>query len=135
LAAQDAINEALKKVCDLGVPVLFHDNGDGAIDARLRATNRKDFVVAPLDPMMMVWPAVNRISRASAEIGPDKRIDSLEGLKTTTISAAEPCGEKRSKGSLEPGKLADMVILDKNPPEGRAHRDQGHPGRRDDQGR
>ena len=51
-----------------------------AIDAGLRPTNHTDFVVAPLDQMFMLWSAVNRISRAGAEIGPDQRITPLEGL-------------------------------------------------------
>ncbi|MCU0813795.1 MAG: amidohydrolase family protein [Burkholderiaceae bacterium] len=72
-------------------------------------------MVAPLDQMFMLWSAVNRISRAGAEIGPDQRVTPLEGLKAMTIWAAEQYGEQASKGSLEPGKLADLVILDKNP--------------------
>jgi predicted amidohydrolase YtcJ len=86
-----------------------------SIDAGLRPTNHTDFVVAPLDQMFMLWSAVNRISRSGKEIGPDQRISPLEGLKAMTIWAAEQYGEQGSKGSLEAGKLADLVILDKNP--------------------
>ena len=39
----------------------------------------------------------------------------LEGSKAMTIWSAEQYGEQDSKGSLEPGKLADLVILDRNP--------------------
>ncbi|MFO1021539.1 MAG: amidohydrolase [Planctomycetales bacterium] len=86
-----------------------------AIDAGLHPTNHTDFVVAPLDQLFMLWSAVNRISRAGAEIGPDQRITPLEGLKSMTLWAAEQYGEQATKGSLEVGKLADLVILDKNP--------------------
>jgi predicted amidohydrolase YtcJ len=86
-----------------------------AIDAGLHPTNHTDFVVAPLDQMFMLWSAVNRVSRAGAEIGPDQRVTPLEGLKTMTIWAAEQYGEQDSKGTLEAGKLADLVILDKSP--------------------
>lgn len=86
-----------------------------SIDAGLHPTNHTDFVVAPLDQMFMLWSAVNRISRAGTDIGPDQRITPLEGLMAMTIWAAEQCGELESKGSLEPGKLADLVILDANP--------------------
>jgi predicted amidohydrolase YtcJ len=86
-----------------------------AIDAGLRPTNHTDAVVAPLDQMFMLWSAVNRISRAGVEIGPDQRVTPLEGLKAMTIWAAEQYGEQDAKGSLEAGKLADLVILDKNP--------------------
>ena len=86
-----------------------------AIDAGLHPTNHTDFVVAPLDQMFMLWSAVNRISRAGAEIGPDQRVTPMEGLKAMTIWAAEQYGEQASKGSLEAGKRADLVILDQNP--------------------
>jgi predicted amidohydrolase YtcJ len=86
-----------------------------AIDAGLRPTNHTDFVVAPLDQMFMLWSAVNRISRAGASIGHDQRVTPLEGLKAMTIWAAEQYGEESWKGSIEPGKLADFVILDQNP--------------------
>jgi predicted amidohydrolase YtcJ len=86
-----------------------------SIDAGLRPSNHTDFVVAPLDQMFMLWSAVNRISRSGQEIGPGQRITPLEGLKTMTIWAAEQYGEEAQKGSLEPGKLADLVILDRNP--------------------
>ncbi len=86
-----------------------------AIDAGLRPTNQTDFVVAPLDQMFMLWSAVNRISRTGAEIGPDQRVTPLEGLKTMTILAAAQYDETATKGSIEPGKLADFVILSDNP--------------------
>jgi len=86
-----------------------------AIDAGLHPTNHTDAVVAPLDQMFMLYSAVNRISRGGAEIGPDQRVTPLEGLKAMTIWAAEQYDEQSSKGSLEPGKLADLVILDQNP--------------------
>jgi heat shock protein HslJ len=86
-----------------------------AIDAGLRPTNHTDFVVAPLDQMMMLWSAVNRISRAGAEIGPDQRVSPYEGLKTMTAWAAEQYDEQDTKGTLEEGKLADLVILNKDP--------------------
>jgi predicted amidohydrolase YtcJ len=65
--------------------------------------------------MFMLWSAVNRISRSGKEIGADQRITPHEGLKAMTIWAAEQYGEQGMKGSLEPGKLADMVVLDRNP--------------------
>ncbi|MFM9958773.1 MAG: amidohydrolase family protein [Phycisphaerales bacterium] len=86
-----------------------------AIDAGLRPTNHTDFVVAPLDQMMMLWSAVTRVSRGGAEIGPEQRVTPYEALKAMTVWAADQYGEVDTKGTLEIGKLADLVILDQNP--------------------
>ena len=86
-----------------------------AIDKGLVPTNHTDFVVAPLDQLFMMWSAVNRVSRAGAEIGLDQRITPLEALKAQTINVAWQYDEQASKGSIEVGKLADLVILDRNP--------------------
>lgn len=86
-----------------------------AIDAGLRPSNHTDFVVAPLDQMFMLYSAVNRISRAGAEVGSDQKVSPYEGLLTMTRFTAEQYDELDSKGTLEQGKRADLVILDKNP--------------------
>ncbi len=86
-----------------------------AIDKGLAPTNHTDFYVAPIDQMFMMWSAVNRVSRGGEVIGPDQRISALEALRSMTIAAAAQYGEEASKGSLVPGKRADLVILDRNP--------------------
>ncbi len=86
-----------------------------AIDIGMKPTNHTDFVVAPLDQMMMLWSAVNRISRAGVKVGPDQNIKPYEGLQCMTINVAKQYEEENSKGSLKEGKLADIVILDQNP--------------------
>lgn len=85
------------------------------IDAGMHPTNHTDFVVAPLDQMMMLWSAVNRVSRAGAKVGQDQRVTPYEGLKAMTEWVAEQYDEQASKGTLEAGKLADLVILDRDP--------------------
>jgi len=86
-----------------------------AINMGMKPTNHTDFVVAPLDQMMMLWSAVNRISRAGALVGADQRVSPFEGLQAMTINVANQYEEGDSKGSLKEGKRADLVILDKNP--------------------
>jgi predicted amidohydrolase YtcJ len=86
-----------------------------AIDKGLVPTNHTDFVVAPLDQLFMMWSAVNRMSRAGTVIGADQKVTPLEALKAQTINVALQYGEQASKGSLEVGKRADLVLLDKNP--------------------
>jgi predicted amidohydrolase YtcJ len=86
-----------------------------AIDKGLRPTNHTDFVVAPLDQMMVMWSAVNRVMREGGVLGPDQRVSAREALQAITINAAIQYQEQDQKGTLEPGKLADLVILDRNP--------------------
>ncbi|KRE27681.1 metal-dependent hydrolase [Mycobacterium sp. Soil538] len=86
-----------------------------AIDLGLRPTNHTDFVVTPLDQMFLVWTAVNRISRSGEVIGADQRVTPWEALESITINAAAQYREDDRKGSLEAGKLADLVVLDANP--------------------
>ena len=86
-----------------------------AINAGLKPTNHTDFVVAPLDQMMMLWSAVNRISRAGAKVGFDQCVTPYEGLQAMTVNVANQYEESDSKGTLKSGKRADLVILDKNP--------------------
>ena len=81
----------------------------------LRPANHTDYSVAPIDHMMTIWTAVNRVSRSGEVIGPDERVTPLQALKAITINGAYIYREETSKGSLEPGKVADLVILDKNP--------------------
>jgi predicted amidohydrolase YtcJ len=81
----------------------------------LHATSHTDAPVALPNLMQVVWATVNRTSRSGAVIGPDERVTPLEAMKMITLWGAEQFGEQASKGSLEPGKLADMVVLSDNP--------------------
>ena len=83
-----------------------------ARDAGLRPSNHTDFFVAPLDQMFMMWSAVNRESREGNAVGPEQRVTPMEALKAQTLWAAEQYDEGHRRGSLEVGKIADLVILD-----------------------
>lgn len=86
-----------------------------AIAMGLKPTNHTDFSVVPINQMMVVWTAVNRKLRSGEVLGPDERISALDAIKAITINAAYEYFEEATKGSIEPGKLADLVILDANP--------------------
>jgi predicted amidohydrolase YtcJ len=58
---------------------------------------------------------VNRLSREGEVIGPDERVSAYEALKAITSNVAYWYREEDRKGTLEVGKLADLVILDKDP--------------------
>ena len=86
-----------------------------SVEMGLKPTNHTDFNVAPIDQMLVVWSAVNRTSRSGQVIGPDERVTPLQALEAITINAARQYREEASKGSIETGKQADLVILDANP--------------------
>jgi predicted amidohydrolase YtcJ len=80
-----------------------------------------DTPVVPMEPLRLVWAAVNRRTRSGFTVGEAERIDIMQALRAVTIDAAWQHFEEADKGSLEPGKLADLVILDRSPlddPEG-----------------
>jgi predicted amidohydrolase YtcJ len=85
------------------------------LNTGLHATSHTDAPVALPNLMQVVWATVNRTSRSGTVIGPDERVTPLEAIKMITLWGAEQFGEQATKGSLEPGKLADMVILSDNP--------------------
>lgn len=86
-----------------------------ALDRDVPFTIHCDTPVVPMTPLLLVWAAVNRHSTSGAVIGEDQRISAEQALRATTIDAAWQYFEEDEKGSLEPGKRADMVILSDNP--------------------
>jgi predicted amidohydrolase YtcJ len=78
-------------------------------------TSHTDAPVALPNLMQVMWATVNRTSRSGKVIGPDERVTPMEALKMITLWGAYQFFEEKTKGSLEVGKLADLVILDKNP--------------------
>jgi predicted amidohydrolase YtcJ len=90
----------------------------------LRFTIHTDCPVTPMEPLRLVWAAVNRRSSSGASIGDAERIDPMQALRAVTIDAAYQHFEEEEKGSLEPGKLADMVILERSPLEDPEHIDE-----------
>ena len=81
----------------------------------IRCTNHTDFNVSPLDQLFTIHTAVNRTARSGAVIGADERVTPLEALEAVTIDGARQYREDHAKGSIEVGKLADLVILSANP--------------------
>lgn len=78
-------------------------------------TFHQDTPVLPPDMLQSIWCAVNRITKAGARLGEDESVSALDALMAVTINAAKQYHEESDKGSLETGKLADMVVLDRNP--------------------
>ncbi|HEX5638961.1 MAG TPA: amidohydrolase family protein, partial [Burkholderiaceae bacterium] len=86
-----------------------------ALNKGLKVTSHTDAPVALPNLMQVMWATVNRTSRSGKVMGADERLTPLEALKSITIWGAYQHFEEATKGSIEVGKLADLVILDKNP--------------------
>ena len=86
-----------------------------AIDCGLTITFHQDTPVLPPDMLHTIWCAVNRLTASGNLLGGEERISVLEALRAVTINAAYQYGEEDEKGTLEVGKLADLVILEQDP--------------------
>ena len=79
-------------------------------------SSHHDAPVAFPDSMRVLDATVTRRARGSGRIvGPEHRVDVITALKAMTIWPAYHHFEEKTKGSLEPGKLADFAILSKDP--------------------
>lgn len=81
----------------------------------LRFTIHTDTPVVPMDPLRLMWSAVNRISSSGKVIGAAERISPALALRAVTIDSAWQAFEENTRGSIEPGKLADFAILSASP--------------------
>jgi predicted amidohydrolase YtcJ len=87
------------------------------LDARARVAFGSDWFVAPPTPLEGIYAAVTRRTIDDRNPGgwvPEQRITVDEALRAYTIEAAYASFEERDKGSLERGKLADLVMIDRD---------------------
>ena len=68
-----------------------------------------------LNPWWSIWCVVARKTRSGRSICPEEGLDVLEAIRLYTTYSAYAGFEEASKGSLEPGKLADLIILSEDP--------------------
>jgi len=81
------------------------------LDAGVMLSAHSDHPCAPFPPLMALHGLVNRTTKAGKPIGQSQKISVMEALKLYTINAAYQSFDENELGSLEPGKLADMLIL------------------------
>lgn len=86
-----------------------------AIDAGLITTIHCDNPSGPEIPFLAIWSAVKRVTKDGEILGRDQSISVLEALRAYTIEAAYQFFEEDIKGSIETGKLADLIVVDRNP--------------------
>lgn len=86
-----------------------------AFDRGLKVNFHQDPLVVQPKMLHTVWCAVNRITRNGVKIGPEQCVSIFEALQAVTTNGAYAYFEEDRKGTLEAGKLADMVILSEDP--------------------
>ncbi|MEM9045023.1 MAG: amidohydrolase [Pseudomonadota bacterium] len=78
-------------------------------------TIHSDLPVAPAEPLLLMWMAVNRLGQSGEVLAPAERVNAEEALRMVTLDAAYVLGIDDRVGSIEPGKHADFTVLEANP--------------------
>ena len=88
---------------------------NSARKAGTKYTFHQDTPVINPDMMETIWCAVNRITKSGVQLSVDEKVSPYDALKAVTTNASYEIWEENSKGTIESGKRADFVILEKNP--------------------
>ncbi len=87
------------------------------LESGVRLACGSDWTVAPMDPLAGIYAAVTRRTLDGKNPGgwiPQEKISLIEAVKGFTINGAFAEFAEPSKGSIEVGKLADLVVIDRN---------------------
>ena len=85
------------------------------LDAGIAVAAGSDAPVTDPGPLLSIWSATARVSRSGVHVGADQAITMGAALKMHTVAGAYASFEEHEKGTIEPGKLADFVLLDLDP--------------------
>ena len=85
------------------------------LDAGIPATMSSDYGPGPFEPMMFLQSSVTRTDIKGNVWGPKQRITVEEALRVATLNGAHASFDEKVKGSIEPGKLADLTVLGRDP--------------------
>jgi predicted amidohydrolase YtcJ len=85
------------------------------IDAGIRPTQASDYPPGPFEPMMALQSEVTRTDSRGNPWGLKQKITLEEAIRVGTLNGAYASYEEKLKGSIEPGKLADLVVLGQDP--------------------
>jgi hypothetical protein len=85
------------------------------LNAGLRPTDSSDYTASPSDPMMWLQSQITRTDFKGNVWGANQRITIEEAIRCGTFNGAYASFEEQIKGTIEPGKLADLVVFSKDP--------------------
>jgi predicted amidohydrolase YtcJ len=97
------------------------------LDAGIVSTGATDYWPGPYEPLMGIQSCVTRADMSGKVWGANQRITPEEALRVYTLHGAYASFEERDKGSIAPGKLADLVVLGEDPTRIDPHRIQHIP--------
>jgi len=80
-------------------------------------TTSSDSPLFPCNPLIGIYTAVTRKDKCGQTISPEESVSSPDALRMYTLWPAYASFEEKSKGSISPGKLADLVVLSDDPTE------------------
>ena len=86
-----------------------------ALKQNILYTFHQDSPVIKPNMFHTIWCAVKRETKNGEILNDDERISVMDAIKAVTINAAKQYGEEDLKGSIKEGKLANLIIVDKNP--------------------
>jgi predicted amidohydrolase YtcJ len=86
-----------------------------AIDMGIHVAGHSDSTVSAADPLLRIQDMVTRKGEDGVGYGVNQRVTVEEAIKVWTLDAAYATFEEKIKGSITPGKLADFVVLRKDP--------------------
>jgi predicted amidohydrolase YtcJ len=85
------------------------------IDAGVPLAGSSDSPVSDFNPWVGIYAAIARTTVNGRVLGEDQQISVREAMRSYTIGGAFVSGRERKIGSLEPGKLADLIVLEVDP--------------------
>ena len=85
------------------------------LDAGIRVTQTSDYPPGPFEPMMALQSSVTRTDSNGNVWGPKQRVTVEEAIRVGTLHGAYASYEENLKGSITAGKLADLVVLGRDP--------------------
>lgn len=84
------------------------------LDAGVRVSLGSDHPCGTFNPLEIIWTAVTRVSSRGAPIDDQEAITPAEALRLYTINAAHASNRSEQEGSIECGKRANLVVLDRD---------------------
>ena len=85
------------------------------LDEGINVAASSDCPIVPPDPLIGINAAIHRLSATGDIVGGWEKIEAIAALQMYTLNAARTTFEETIKGTLTPGKLADLVVLNADP--------------------